>query len=531
MSDIGKMMEELQFSKWLECLVEFYGDRPAYSFEEVTLSYRRLYLKSVYCADKLIRAGLKRDDKVVLWAMNSADWLIAYFGITMAGGVAVLMNYGLNAVEVSKLTEMVGATWAVVGPNKVSLKDAEEADRAMVLAGVPAERVICLSNLADPAKLPDEGRVLQRLPEEDADPRDTRIIIFTTGTTATPKAVQLSTYAVLNDAFMFSKRVGDDMTDRVGVALPMFHSFGMTFTLSLFMMGFHVWSLATFKPQNVMDMIVGNRITTLATVGAVCSGMTFLPGFEETVGELLKSVMVGGGLTAPSEMIRIEKMLHRGCMLVGYGQTECAPIVSVSISADPLERRSVSVGRTLPGMEVQIWKKDAGILGCGEIGEIVVKGPNTMNGYLGLPQEQQPFDADGWLHTGDLGMISEDGFLTLTGRIKDIIIRGGENISPIEIENALLENPAIRDAKVFGAPHPIMGESVEACIVTRSDSINEELLRENLIERLSSFKIPSHFFIYEEFPLDTNGKLAQRVLKNDMLEKLQKVVDYFLGVS
>ena len=169
---------------------------------------------------------------------------------------------------------------------------------------------------------------------------------------------------------------------------------------------------------------------------------------------------------------------------------------------------------------MRIWNEATGFAKTCELGEIVVKGPSLMNGYYGLPAEMQAIDQDGWLHTGDLGRFDEDGMLQFAGRIKDIIIRSGENISPVEIEKVLLEQEEIREAKVMGAAHPIWGESVEACLVLRKDGLDEDSLRARLKERLGSFKVPSHFFIYDAFPLNENGKLNQRALHTDMLAKL-----------
>ena len=207
-----------------------------------------------------------------------------------------------------------------------------------------------------------------------------------------------------------------------------------------------------------------------------------------------------------------------------YGQSEAAPLTMVRPS-DMVEQRAQSVGQAIDGLEIRISDGKGGFLPRGEIGEVVARGSNLMNGYDRLPKDKQPIDEDGWLHTGDLGLLDENGYLYLAGRIKDVIIRGGENISPSEIENALNQMDNIREAKVMGAPHPIYGESVEACI-TMTDggkSFDQEAIKNALRKVIARFKVPSHIFLYDSFPLNVNGKLDQRALHADMLTRLLRL--------
>ena len=515
---------KMLFGKWLESLAERYGDRPALTCR-LTLSYTQLLEASRRCAATLIAAGVEKGDHVILWAINGIDWVTAFLGITMAGGVATLMNYGLNAEDVTGLTRMTRANWAIIGGNKVSAADPKAAAGAVIAGGVPMNHIMStpelMKSVLDPSKPYDKEALAER--EAQIQPSDTQFIIFTTGTTSLPKAVQLSSRSALSDAFGTLDILNDDLSDKACNALPMFHSFGLIVTLILLERGSHVFLAADIKPQPIIDIIHDNGIDLMATVGAVYGMLTALPDFEEKIVGKMKTCVVGGGFTTPTEMMRVENALSGGKLLIGYGQTECSPVISVNVSKDPLERRAVSVGRVISNTEVRIWRDGIGFVPQGEIGEVVVKGPITMNGYLGLPEEAQPFDKDGWLHTGDLGMIAEDGLLQLAGRIKDIIIRSGENISPQDIERAMMEEPSIREVKVLGAPHPIWGESVEACVVINGTELDEKALRASLRSRMSAYKVPSHFFVYNAFPLNSNGKLDQRGLKADMLGRLRKV--------
>ena len=520
------MMEEknLVFGKWLEELAGRYGSKPAVTCG-LTVTYNELYEASKRCASTLIAAGVQKGDHVILWAINGIDWLVAFFGTAMAGGVATLMNYGLGAEDVTALTKMTEASWALIGGNKVSAEDPKAAAAAVVMGGVPMNHIMStpelLKSVLDPSKPYDSEAVAERAAM--VRPEDTQFIIFTTGTTSLPKAVQLSSLSALSDAYGSIEVLKDDLSEKGCNALPLFHSFGLIVSLILLECGMHDFLVADIKPQPVVDIISQNNVGLMATVGAVYGMLTMLPDFDEKIAGKVKTCVVGGGFTTPTEMMRVENALGGGRLLIGYGQTECSPVIAVNVGSDPLERRAVSVGRILPNIEVRIFREGTGFLPDGEIGEVLVKGPITMNGYFGLPDEAQPFDEDGWLHTGDLGLIAEDGLLQLAGRIKDIIIRSGDNISPSEIEKAMMEEPGIREVKVLGAPHPIWGESVEACVVLKGDGFDEKALRTSLRSRMSSYKVPSHFFVYPEFPLNSNGKLDQRGLQADMLGKLRKV--------
>ena len=516
---------EYSFSSMLEQMALEHGGRPAVTCGNAALNYSELLDASRRCADIFIAAGMKKGEKVILWAVNGIDWITEFFGIIFAGGIAVLMNYGMNEDGVTQLTEYVGANRAVIGANKISAAAPEKAVNAVVSGGVPKENIFLSAELMK--KAADTSTPLDievcRKREMQVQPKDTQFIIFTTGTTSMPKAVQLSSFSVLNDAEIVMEHLKNDITSSICNALPLFHSYGLAMTMMWLCKGMHTYIVDAIKPQNVLDMVYKNKIGTIATLGAIYSGITALPDVEEKIKGVVKTCLVGGGFTTPTEMMRVENMLGGGKMLIGYGQTECSPVVSVNIGADPLEKRAVSVGRILPGIDVRIWVKDKGFVGAGEIGEVVVKGPITMNGYLNLPPEQQPFDEDGWLHTGDLGTIDENGLLSLSGRIKDIIIRSGENISPSEIEKKIMEHPNVKDAKVMGAPHPIWGESVEACIVPQTEPLDDNEMTVFLKKSLASYKIPSHYFMFSEFPLNTNGKLDARGLKVMLLEKLHKV--------
>ena len=499
-----------------------YPDKPAITCRDQTITYGQLKTAADRCSLKLAGAGLQKGDRAILWGFNGIEWMVAFFGIVQAGGVATLMNYGLKAADVAGLSRMVGASWGLIGGNTISIADPAAAAKALIDGGVPQNHVFPATAFVAPdAFAPlseEENKVLEGLLTR-TEPRDSQVIIYTSGTTSLPKAVLQSSFSVLSNVEGCIEMIEPDTGDSLCLALPTFHSYGLMVAHAYLAMGRHVFLTPLLKPDTLFGMIYEHKITDMCSVGAIYGMLTAIPEFEEKLSGQLRLCIVGGGFTTPVEMMRFEKLLGGGKLLGGYGQTECSPVITLETCSDPLEKRAVSVGRSLPNHEVRIWNEGTGFAPQGEIGEIVVKGPSLMNGYFGLPEEKQAIDKDGWLHTGDLGRFEPDGMLQFAGRIKDIIIRSGENIAPVEIEQVLMEQPEIRAAKVLGASHPIWGESVEACLVLKGE-FDEVSFRERLKTRLASFKIPSHFFIYDTFPLNENGKLDQRTLQSDMVRRL-----------
>jgi fatty-acyl-CoA synthase len=228
-------------------------------------------------------------------------------------------------------------------------------------------------------------------------------------------------------------------------------------------------------------------------------------------------------MSTPVQMMRLELDFERATFINMYGQSEGAPLTMVRPS-DLVELRASTVGRAVDGVELRIAGLDGSTLPIGEVGEVLARGVCLMNGYEGLPTDDQAIDADGWLHTGDLGYLDPEGYLRLAGRIKDVIIRGGENISPSEIETELAAIDGVADAKVMGAPHAILGESVEACVIAQDAApFDAGRVLEALRSRMPRYKVPAHIFAFSEFPLNVNGKLDQRALYLSMLGKLHGI--------
>ena len=467
--------------------------------------------------------GVEKGCRVALWSYNSANWLIAFFATVRTGGTAVLMNYSMTGAEAAELLTMTETGFLLCGDNGETKKKPDAMHTLAALAGIPEEHCLDIR----PASL-DLGHVFRDDPDEavpdTSEENVTAFIIFTSGTTSRPKAVQISQKALTFDADAFNGNIGEYAGRSVCVAVPLFHILGLLMSYAYLCRGATVCPPANYRPETLVRVIDAHRISDMATVGAVYMGLAEAENFEENVVPNLHLYMIAGGMSTPVQMMRLELQYPNAIFINMYGLSEAAPLTMVRPS-DLVEKRAQTVGRAIKGIDIRISDGKGGFLSQGEIGEVIARGENLMNGYDKLPREEQPIDGNGWLHTGDLGCFDEEGYLYLAGRIKDVIIRGGEDISPSEIENALSRMENVLQAKVMGAPHPIYGESVEACI-TMTDggaSFDQDAMKASLRAEIARYKVPSHIFLYDSFPLNVNGKLDQRTLRADMLNRLLRL--------
>lgn len=501
-----------------------YPARPAIVGSGASCTYEDM-LRGVWGLSQKLRAmGVQKGSRVALWGYNSANWLIAFFAIIHAGGTATLVNYSMSGADAAELLTMTETTFLLCGDNAETKKNPDAMQRLAALAGIPSEHCLDIRSAALDLShaFPDAVETPDARGEDGAG--ETAFIIFTSGTTSRPKAVQLSQRSLSFDADAFNRGIGEQAGRSICVSVPLFHILGLLMSFAYLCRGATVCLPANYKSETLLREIDAYRISDMAAVGAIYLSLAEAEGFEEHVVPNLHLCMIAGGMSTPVQMMRLELQFANATFINMYGQSEAAPLTMVR-PTDLVEQRAQTVGRPIDELDVRISDGKGGFLPQGEIGEVVARGGNLMNGYDRLPPEKQPIDENGWLHTGDLGYFDADGYLHLSGRIKDIIIRGGENISPSEVESALNQLDNIREAKVMGAPHPIYGESVEAC-VTMTDSgasFDQEAIKAALRTAIARFKVPSHIFLYDSFPLNVNGKLDQRALHADMLMRIKRL--------
>jgi len=467
--------------------------------------------------------GLAKGDRVALWGYNSANWLVAFFAIVRAGGVALLLNYSMGIDDAAELLRSANARFLVCGDNGQTKRRDDAIEALAEAAGIELSH--CVDARSDSRDLADayagaESLAEQRQPTEEA---DTAFIIFTSGTTSSPKAVCISQRALAADAQALMAGLEGTMGGSICVAVPLFHILGLLTSFAYLTLGSTVCLPASYRADALITMVGENQVSDMAAVGAVYQGLASADGFGEMVAPHLRTCLIAGGMSTPVQMMRLELDFTNATFINMYGQSEGAPLTMVRPS-DLVELRASTVGRAVDGVELRIAGLDGSPLPNGEVGEVLARGVCLMNGYEGLPADAQAIDAGGWLHTGDLGFLDPAGYLHLAGRIKDVIIRGGENISPAEIEAELTTIEGVSDAKVMGAPHAIYGESVEACVTTHgAAAFDEGHALEVLRSRMPRYKVPAHVFPYSEFPLNVNGKLDQRALYIDMLGRLLEI--------
>ena len=487
-------------------------------------TYEEMHKGIAGLSGKLSELGVQKGTRVALFGYNSANWLIAFFSIVRAGGVAVLLNYSSGVEEAAELLKMSDTRFLLSGETAVEKKDPRAMEHLAELAGIEQEH--CLSIHSDRVNLfrqygsfhsENEMRT-----EEEAG--ETAFIIFTSGTTSMPKAVEISQKALSFDADAMIENLGEQAGRSLCTAVPLFHILGLLMSYTWLCRGCTVCLPANYKPETLIREIDAYRISDMTAVGAVYLSLAEAKEFRKCVVPYLHLCMIAGGMSTPVQMMRLELEYANATFINMYGQSEAAPLTMVRPS-DLVEKRAQTVGRAVSGLDIRISDGKGGFLPVNEIGEVIAKGDNLMNGYYALSREKQPIDEEGWLHTGDLGYFDEDNYLHLSGRIKDVIIRGGENISPSEIENALSQLENVNQVKVMGAPHPIYGESVEACITLHNKNapFDPSAMKESLRSLVARFKIPSHIFLYDSFPLNVNGKLDQRTLRVDMLSRLKRI--------
>ena len=494
-----------------------YGDIPIVDDGTDCFTYSDLLSCTDTFVEKFAAMGIGKGTHVGLWSRNSNRWVAAFLACAKLNAVAVLVNHALPAAEAAELMKRMDTEYLVFGENSALDKDPEAIPAVLETLNMPAERSLDLEKIEFVHKTE-----FARHEFTEAQSREPMYMIFTSGSTGMPKGVLCSQYAMIIGMKAHAIAVPEAEGTPACVASPLFHCFALSRTMAHIAVGAKVYIPRDTSPAHLIHLVHDNGVHTMVAVVTVYLKMMEQPDFEELAAPVIDYCFTGGSYISPTQLLRVETAFQGAKLLNGYGQTE-ADAICVMRPSDPFEKRSQSVGRPFPDKTVAIWSPEEGFLPTGRIGEVIVKQEgNLMVGYYKLPPEKSPVDAEGWNHTEDLGYLDEEGYLHLCGRIKDIIIKGGENITPSTIENIMIDLDGIRDVRVMGAPHPIYGETVEACVrVDDPDSFDEDACKEQLKSKLAKFKIPDHIFAYAAFPLRSNGKLDQTLLKSDMLQKLQ----------
>ena len=484
--------------------------RTAILYPGGSLTYAELDGLSDLVAASLQANGIRPGDAVALQLPNIPEFVVAYFGILKAGGVAVPVNILLKAPEVAFLLGDSAAkiiiTWGGVLDH--ALKGAASAGVSQIYAvgGNDDERAIPFNRLlAVPTAI---GEIAARKPD------DTAVIMYTSGTTGQPKGAELTHIQLYMNADIPGRLFEVRPDDVVITVLPLFHVFGLSSILNVCVrFGCAMSLIPRFDPAVVLEAVQRDRATIFDGVPAMFIGLLSYPNLDGYDVSSLR-VAISGGASIPADVLDGFEKRFGIPVLEGYGLTETASTVTFNKSAR--DRRVYSVGKPTWGTQTEIWSEDGKALPPGKdnVGEVVTRGLHVMKGYLNHAEATASAFAGGWFHTGDLGYFDEDGFLFIVGRAKELIIRGGYNVYPLEIENVLRAHPAVADAAVIGIPHERLGEEVMAVVVPRPGTqVTAPELIAYCKERLAAYKYPRVIEFRSELPTNTLGK----VLKAELL--------------
>jgi len=484
---------------------------------DATLSYAQLDELSDRVAANLTAAGLAPGDRVGLQLPNIPQFVIAYFGILKAGGVVVPMNVLLKAPEIAFQLENSGArTLITYGGFFDEAVKAAEAAAVTSLYVVVTEPGGVQATQAAPfeALLAGDAPGPQLAARGPADPA---VIIYTSGTTGTPKGAVLSHIGLYMNADIPGRLFEFSVDDVAIVALPLFHVFALSSVMNTcVLLGGTMTLVPRFDPRAVLQLMERDRVTVFMGVPtmyiALLQAIDAADAAEYDLASL--RVAVSGGAPIPAEVIDAFESRFGVPILEGYGLSESSSTATFNISVT--ERKVYSVGKPIWGTSLQIWDEESRPLppGADHVGEVVLRGMNIMTGYYDNPEATAKAFAGGWFHTGDLGYVDEDGFLFIVDRIKDLIIRGGYNVYPREIEEVLYAHPAVAEAAVIGVPDPKMGEEVRAIVAVKpGQAVTEAELIEFVKERAAAYKYPRAIEFRDSLPKGATGKILKKELR------------------
>ena len=532
----------------LDQIAETYPDRPAVvvRHQNVRLTYAELKKRTDALAEGFLAVGLRPGERIGIWSPNNLEWVLTQFATAKAGLILVNINPAYRGHELEYALAKVECTALILAP---ALKSSDyfeilrsiipEIDDArpgyLASKRLPGLRCVIrlgsdqtagMLNFDDVISAGDAvtREELARLTEELQfdDPIN---IQFTSGTTGSPKGATLSHHNILNNGFFVGEAMRLTERDRLCIPVPFYHCFGMVLgNLACVTHGScMVIPNESFDPLLTLQTVQDEQCTGLHGVPTMFIAMLDHPDFTRfDLGTLRTGIMAGS--PCPIEVMRrVIHEMHQSEITIAYGMTETSPVSFQSSTTDPLERRVSTVGRIHPHLEVKIVDADGKIVPCGEKGELLTRGYSVMRGYWGdAAGSASAVDEAGWMHTGDLATIDTEGYCNIVGRIKDLIIRGGENIYPREIEEFLFTHPAISDVQIFGIPDRKYGEIVCAWVKLHKDEkLSEDELLDFCNQRIAHYKIPAHIRFVDQFPMTVTGKIQKFVMRQIMLEELE----------
>ncbi len=534
------------FPDVLDRICEEFPEQDAFRYTE--LDYTRTYPQFRDDVDEFARAliamGVKRGDHVAIWATNVPAWYITFWATTKIGAVLVTVNTAYKIHETEYLLRQSDTHTLVM------INGYKDSDYAAIINEICPELAVCKPGRLDSRRLPflknvitvgfenkgcyswEEAIKLSTLvPYEEVEARRKKIdkndvcnMQYTSGTTGFPKGVMLTHYNVVNNG----KAIGDCMdlstADKMMIQVPMFHCFGMVLAMTASVThGTTMSPITAFSPRKGLACINKERITAFHGVPTMFIAMLNHADFATTDFSHMRTGIMAGSPCPIKVMQEVIDKMHMSEICITYGQTEASPATTMSKTTDSLETRVNTVGGPIFGVECKIVDPETGIdLPDNVDGEFVARGYNIMKGYYKMPEATAAaIDKDGWLHTGDLARRTSDGYYKITGRIKDMIIRGGENIYPKEIEDFIYTHPKVKDVQVIGVPDSQYGEEIMACVIlNEGEAMTEDELKEYVLTHMAKHKVPRYVDFVDSFPMNAAGKILKYKMRENAVDKL-----------
>lgn len=513
--------------------------------QNVRWTWAELLERSDALAAGLLSLGLQPGDRVGIWAPNCSEWVLMQFATARVGLILVNVNPAYRSSELHYAINKVGCKALVLAP---ALKTSNYID---ILRSLAPELDTSSAGKLQAAQLPhlrwairlgaektpgmlnfedlltrDDGTYSKQVESIGATllPSDAINIQFTSGTTGFPKGATLTHRNILNNGFFVGEAIRLQTNDRLCIPVPLYHCFGMVMgNLACLTHGATmVYPCEAFDPLAVLSTVAAERCTALYGVPTMFMAMLDHPEFAQTDLSSLRTGIMAGSPCPIEVMKRVVAQMHMEQVTIAYGMTETAPVSTQSAVDDPLDRRVSTVGRVQPHLEIQIIDPNGQPVPRGTVGELCTRGYSVMKGYWEDPAKtREAIDEQGWMHTGDLATMDAEGYVNIAGRLKDLVIRGGENIYPREIEEFYYRHPKVQDVQVVGVPDTRFGEVLCACVVLRpGESASAEELQDFARNQIAHYKVPRYVEFVESFPMTITGKIQKYLLRKAMVEKL-----------
>ena len=511
----------------------------------VEWTYAELQHRVDQLASGLLALGIAPGDRVGIWGPNSAEWVLTQLATAKIGAIMVCINpayrlyeleYALNKVECKALiTYESFKTSDYLGMLNTLAPELEYcAPGALASTKLPKLKHVIRMGTSSSAGMHNFDQICELATDADRaallrlqtqlKPDDAINIQFTSGTTGNPKGATLSHCNILNNGYLTGEAMRLTPADKLCIPVPLYHCFGMV--LAVLACVSHgatmVFPGEAFDPQQTLQTVQDERCTALHGVPTMFITELDHPNFSSFDLSSLRTGIMAGAPCPIEVMKRVISDMHMRDILIAYGQTELSPINNITLPDDSLERRTETVGRAMPWVEVKVIDEAGHVVPVGEKGEICTRGYSVMQGYWNDPEKTaETIDAAGWLHSGDIATMDACGYVRIVGRIKDMIIRGGENVYPREVEEFLYQHPAISEVQVFGIPDKKMGEEVCAWVqVNEGATLSADDIKAFFKDQITHFKIPRHIRFVSEYPMTVTGKIQKFVMRDEMLASL-----------